>query len=225
MVVENIGGAGASLGAAAVARAQPDGYTLLLGGTLPHVNEALLKAKPLYDPVKDLDPIMRIAAGQLGSRCIRRCRRRRWRSWSRTSKANPGKVSYGHVGIGSTNHLTGELFKSLAGIPDLVQMPYRGAGPVITDLIGGQIPMGVVAVTGQSLGPASLRRLADSGGDQREPLKAAPGSSDRRAGGFPGVANEVVLRAARARRHAEADHRADRAGDARAACRRRSTSS
>src|ERR1043166_5604803 len=63
--VENIGGSGASLGAAAVARAQPDGYTLLLGGTLPHVNEALLKSRPLYDPVKDLDPITRIAVGYL----------------------------------------------------------------------------------------------------------------------------------------------------------------
>src|SRR5947209_5209406 len=65
VLIENIGGGGASLGAAAVARARPDGYTLLLGGSLPHVNEALLKSKPLYDPVKDLDPIMRIAVGYL----------------------------------------------------------------------------------------------------------------------------------------------------------------
>ena len=62
VVVENIGGGGASLGAAAVARARPDGYTILLGGTLPHVNEALLKSRPLYDPVKDLDPLCSIAA-------------------------------------------------------------------------------------------------------------------------------------------------------------------
>src|SRR5712675_1341413 len=65
VVVENIGGGGASIGAAAVARAQPDGYTILLGGTLPHVNEALLKSQPLYDPVKDLDPIAGIAANVL----------------------------------------------------------------------------------------------------------------------------------------------------------------
>src|SRR4029453_19052263 len=65
VVVENSGGGGGSIGAAVVARAKPDGYTLLLGGTLPHVNEALLKNKPLYDPVKDLDPIMRIAVGHL----------------------------------------------------------------------------------------------------------------------------------------------------------------
>src|SRR4051812_44477753 len=61
VIIENIGGAGASLGAATVARARPDGYTLLFGGTLPHVNEALLKSHPLYDPDKDLDPIMRVA--------------------------------------------------------------------------------------------------------------------------------------------------------------------
>src|SRR5215470_9757190 len=62
IVVENIGGGGSSLGAANVVRANPDGYTLLLGGTQTHVNEALLKNRPLFDPVKDLDPITGIAA-------------------------------------------------------------------------------------------------------------------------------------------------------------------
>src|SRR5262245_41922143 len=61
MFVENIGGGGSSLGAAAVAHARPDGYTILLGGTLPHVNESLLKSRPLYDPIKDLDPIAGLA--------------------------------------------------------------------------------------------------------------------------------------------------------------------
>src|ERR687893_82305 len=66
VVVENIGGGGSSLGAAAVARAQADGYTILLGGTQTHVNQALLKGRPLYDPVKDLDPIASVAAYFLG---------------------------------------------------------------------------------------------------------------------------------------------------------------
>jgi tripartite-type tricarboxylate transporter receptor subunit TctC len=61
MIVENIGGGGSSLGAAAVARARPDGYTILLGGTLPHINEALFKSRPLYDPIRDLDPIAGLA--------------------------------------------------------------------------------------------------------------------------------------------------------------------
>src|SRR4051812_20783335 len=61
LVVENIGGGGSSLGAAAVARARPDGYTILLGGSSTHVTEALLKSRPLYDPIKDLEPISNIA--------------------------------------------------------------------------------------------------------------------------------------------------------------------
>src|SRR6185295_1922080 len=90
----------------------------------------------------------------------------------------------------STNHLTGELFKSLAGIPDLVEVPYRGAGPVITDLIGGQISMGVVAVTGQSLGlhrTGSLRILAVT---SARPLKAEPGIATVAQAGFPGAVNQ-----------------------------------
>src|SRR3954469_3003094 len=104
VVVENIGGAGASLGAAAVARAQPDGYTLLFGGTLPHVNEALLKAKPLYDPVKDLEPIMRVAVGYLAIGVHPSVPVSTLAELVAHIKANPGKLSYGHVGIGSTNH-------------------------------------------------------------------------------------------------------------------------
>ncbi len=65
MVIENIGGGGSSIGAATVARAAPDGYTILLGGTQTHVNEALLKARQLYDPIKDLDPIAAVAANVL----------------------------------------------------------------------------------------------------------------------------------------------------------------
>jgi tripartite-type tricarboxylate transporter receptor subunit TctC len=65
------------------------------------------------------------------------------------AKANPGKLSYGHSGVGSIQHLMGELFKSLAGIPDIVQVPYRGTGPMITDLVSGQVPVGTPGVTGQ----------------------------------------------------------------------------
>src|SRR5206468_810347 len=136
VVVENIGGGGASLGAAAVAKARPDGYSILLGGTLPHVNEALLKRRPLYDPNKDLDPIMQLAVGYLAIAVHPSVPARSLTELVAYIKNNPGKVSYGHVGVGSTNHLTGELFKSVAGIPDLAQIPYRGAGLVLNDLIG-----------------------------------------------------------------------------------------
>jgi tripartite-type tricarboxylate transporter receptor subunit TctC len=149
MVIENIGGGGSSLGASAVAHAPPDGYTLLLGGTLPHVNEALLKSRPLYDPIKDLEPVSNVAFNFLSIAVHPSLPVQTLKQLVDYAKANPGKLSYGHVGIGSTNHLTGELFKSLTGTPEILQIPYRGAGPAIADLISGHIPMAVVAVTGQ----------------------------------------------------------------------------
>src|SRR5262245_49446830 len=139
VVIEDIGGGGSSLGAAAVARARPDGYTILLGGTQTHVNEALLKSRPLYDPAKDLDPIAGVAANVLCIAVHPSVPVQTLKELIAYAKANPGKLSYGHSGVGSIQHLAGELFKSLAGTPEIVQVPYRGTGPVITDLVGGQI--------------------------------------------------------------------------------------
>jgi tripartite-type tricarboxylate transporter receptor subunit TctC len=96
--VENIGGSGASLGAAAVARARPDGYTILLGGTLPHVNEALLKNRPLYDRVKDLDPIAAVAANFIGIAVNPSSRRRRLANSSPTPKPIRGSCRTGMPG-------------------------------------------------------------------------------------------------------------------------------
>jgi tripartite-type tricarboxylate transporter receptor subunit TctC len=147
VVIENIGGGGASLGASAVARARPDGYTVLLGGTQTHVNEALLKSRPLYDPVKDLDPIASVAANCLVIAVHQSVPVHTLKELIAYAKANPGKVSYAHAGVGSIQHLSGELLKSLAQTPDIVQVPYRGTGPAIADLVSGQVPMGIVGVT------------------------------------------------------------------------------
>jgi tripartite-type tricarboxylate transporter receptor subunit TctC len=149
VVVENIGGGGSSLGAAAVARTRPDGYTILLGRTQTHVNEALLKSRPLYDPVKDLDAIAGLAANALCIAVNPAVPAQNLKEFIAYAKANPGKLSYGHSGVGSIQHLMGELFKSLAGTSDIVQVPYRGTGPLITDLVSGQVPMGTPGVTGQ----------------------------------------------------------------------------
>ena len=151
VVVENMGGGGGSLGAAAVAHARPDGYTILLGGTITHVNEALLKNRPLYDPAKDLDPIAGVATNSLCVAVHPAVPAQSFKDLVAYAKANPGKLSYGHAGIGSIQHLAGELFKSLAGTPDIVQVPYRGTGPLVTDLISGQVPIGMPGVTGQLL--------------------------------------------------------------------------
>ena len=151
IVVENIGGGGSSLGAANVARASPDGYTLLLGGTQTHVNEALLKNRPLYDPVKGLDPITGVAAYFFAFVVNPAVPAQTLKELIAYAKANPGKLSYGHAGVGTTQHLSGELFKSLTGTPEIVPVPYRGTGPVIADVVGGQIPMGIPGLTAQVL--------------------------------------------------------------------------
>jgi tripartite-type tricarboxylate transporter receptor subunit TctC len=185
VVVENNGGAGGSLGAAAVARARPDGYTILLGGTLTHVNEALLKSRPLYDPVKDLDPIASVAANSLCITVHPAVPVQSLKELITYAKANPGKLSYGHAGVGSIQHLTGELFKSLAGTPEIVQVPYRGTGPLITDLVSGQVPMGTPGVTGQLLEfhrSGKIRILAVT---SPTPLIAAPELPTVAELGFP----------------------------------------
>lgn len=151
VVVENIGGSGSSLGAAAVARARPDGYTMLLGGSIPHVTESLLKSRPLYDPSKDLEPISSVAVTTFAIAVNPSVPARTLTELVDHAKANPGKLSYGSPGVGTLNHLTGELLKSLTGAPDIVHVPYRGAGPAIADLISGQLSMIIGAVTGPML--------------------------------------------------------------------------
>ena len=193
MVVENIGGGGSSLGAAAVARARPDGYTILLGGSVPTVNEALLKSRPLYDPFKDLDPIAGLAVVALALAVHPSVPAQTLKEFVAYAKAHAGKLSYGHVGVGSTTQLTGEMFKLLAGLPELVQVPYRGAGPVIVDLISGQVAMGVVGVTSQSLGfhrSGKLRILAVTS-PQR--LVAAPELPTMAEADFPGLTNRGTI--------------------------------
>jgi tripartite-type tricarboxylate transporter receptor subunit TctC len=151
VIVENIGGGGSSLGAAAVAHAHSDGYTLLLGGSIPHVTESILKARPLYDPIKDLEPISNIAVSAFVIAVHPSVPAHTLKELVDYAKANPGKLSYGSPGVGTLPHLTVELFKMLAETPDITHVPYRGAGPALTDLIGGQILMFSASLTGQVL--------------------------------------------------------------------------
>jgi tripartite-type tricarboxylate transporter receptor subunit TctC len=187
VVIENIGGGGSSLGAAAVARAPPDGYTILLGGTQTHVNEALLKSRPLYDAVKDLDPIAGVAANALCIAVHPSVPAQNLKELITYAKANPGKLSYGHSGVGSIQHLAGELFKSLAGTLDIVQVPYRGTGPLITDLVGGQIPMGTPGVTGQVIEFHRSGRMRVLAVTSPARLNAAPELPTAAELGFPGM--------------------------------------
>jgi len=193
VVVENQGGGGSSLGAAAVARARPDGYTILLGGSSTHVTEAILKSRPLYDPLKELEPISNVVVSAFALAIHPAVPARTLREFIDYAKANPGKLSYGHAGVGSLNHLTGELFKSLAGTPDLVHVPYRGSGPATADTISGQVAMVTPAVTGGLLEfnrSGKLRILAVTSPNR---LIAAPEIPTAVEAGLPGMISQQSI--------------------------------
>jgi len=149
VVVENVGGAGGALGALAVARAQPDGYTLLLGSGGTQVIIPVASSQPQYDPVKAFDAIALLGITAVCIAVHPSVPARTLSELIGHAKANPGKLSYGSAGAGTMTHLTGELFKVLADAPEILHIPYRGAGPAITDAISGHIPMITPNVTGQ----------------------------------------------------------------------------
>ncbi len=163
VIVENQPGAGGSLAAASVSRARPDGYTIFLGSSSIHLAELLLRTHPLLNPTKDLMPVSMVATAAFAIAVNPGVPAKTLGELVDYVKANPGKLSYGSAGAGTMNHLSGELLKSLAGIKDLPHIAYRGAGPAITDAIGGQIPIIVPAMTNQVLAfhrTGKLRLLA-----------------------------------------------------------------
>src|SRR5207237_5895534 len=102
---------------------------LLLGDATPHSTAALLKNRPLYDPLKDLEPISGVAITAFAIAVHPSVPVENLNELISYAKANPGKLQYGSAGHGSLNHLAGELFKLRTGITDLAHVPYRGAGP------------------------------------------------------------------------------------------------
>ena len=138
VVIDNRGGAGGSLGADVVAKAAPDGRTLLMATVGTHaINPALYKKLP-YDAERDFTPIALVAMAPVTivvhpSQAVSNVT-----ELVALAKRMPGKLNYGSAGAGTPGHLTGEMFKSTAGI-DIQHVPYRGSAPAVTDLIGGQL--------------------------------------------------------------------------------------
>src|SRR5262249_25421355 len=138
------------LGTAAVARAKPDGYTILLGGNSGVVINPIASPRSPYDPVKDFEPIAVVGPHATFLNVHPSQPIHNLKELDNYARGNPGKVSYGWSGVGTPNHLIGELFKSLTGT-NIAHVPYRGSGPALTDLISGHIPMLLQSVTAQAI--------------------------------------------------------------------------
>ena len=187
VVIENKASGGGALGASEVARAQPDGYTLLFGNTSTQVLLPVLMSPPLYDPLKDfaavyilcLSPTVIVVHPSVPAHTLAEL--------IAYAKANPGRLSYGSAGTGTLTNLAGELFKQLIGAPDIVHIPYKGAAPGLTDLASGHIPMMTPNIGGPLIDfhrTGKVRILAVAA---EERLRAAPDIPTAIEAGLPGM--------------------------------------
>jgi tripartite-type tricarboxylate transporter receptor subunit TctC len=140
VIVDNKPGAGGNIGAADVAKAPPDGYTLLMGAVATHAINPTLYASIPYDPIRDFTPIMQVASTPNVLVVNPSIPASTVKEFIAYAKANPNKLNFGSGSTGSAGHLAGELFKTMAGV-EMTHIPYKGAAPAMTDLIGGQIQL------------------------------------------------------------------------------------
>ena len=183
VVVDNRPGAGANIGTAEVARATPDGYTLLIGSNGPiAINKALYANLP-FDPERDLKPLSLLAAAPQILAVHPSVPANDLKQLVAYARANPGKLSYGSVGSGSASHLTMELFKSQARV-SLVHVPYKGFPPVVQDLLSGRLhaTFAIVPAVLPQIRAGRLKALAVTS-EQRTPL--APDIATVSEQGFP----------------------------------------
>ena len=188
IVVDNRGGAGGVLGTEIVAKAVPDGYTLLLVPT-SHVINPSIYAKLPYDTAKDFAPITMVASAPILMAVNRRVPAETVRGFVEAAKANPKAIgNYGSAGVGTVFHLTGQLFNQLSGL-SLQHVPYRGGGPTVTALLAGEIPLAFETML--SLQPhvraGSLRALAITSPRRSVTMPEIPTTADA---GFPDLVAE-----------------------------------
>jgi tripartite-type tricarboxylate transporter receptor subunit TctC len=144
VIIDNQPGAGSERAAAAVANASPNGYTLYLGGPHTNVINAVARSNLSYDPMA-FESVSLLGHGSFAFVVHASVPVGSLPELVTYSQQHPGAISYGTPGVGTLNHLTGELFKYVTKAADITHVPYRGAGPAFTDLLSGQIPLAIVS--------------------------------------------------------------------------------
>lgn len=185
VVIDNRAGAGGGIAAELVARAPADGHTLFFGttGTMA-INPSLYK-KLRYDPVKDFAPISLMATTMNVLVVNPQVPAKNLVELVQLAKSKPGELAYGSAGNGSSNHLSGELFKAIAGV-QISHVPYRGSAPALVDLLGGRIAMmfDTIAVQTQNIAVGKVRALAVTGSRRSPLLPEVPTAQEAGLAGF-----------------------------------------
>ena len=164
LVIENKGGAGGNIGTDAVAKAAPDGYTLgLIAINMLVINPHLYRDMP-YDPIRDFEPVAITIVQPLAVLAGPRLNVNTMQALISNAKANPGKLNFASSGNGSLQHIAGELLRNMAGL-NIVHVPYKGAGPAMIDLLGGNVDFMITSLLGTTeyIKAGRLRLLATTG--------------------------------------------------------------
>ncbi len=185
VVVENKPGAGGNVAADGVARAQPDGYTILACGATSHGANSALFAKLPYDPVKDFVPISMFGTVPnvlVVNPSIPVTTYRQFAAWS---KADPARANVGTAGLGTSQHLSIELLKSMTGLP-LTHIPYKGGAPALADVLSGQIPAMVagMATALPSITAGKVRAIAVTSQKRSQQLPNVPTLAEAGVAGY-----------------------------------------
>jgi tripartite-type tricarboxylate transporter receptor subunit TctC len=184
LVIENRSGSGGNIGAEAVAKAEPDGYTL---GLMQIGNVAInpyVYPDMGFDPLTDLIPVAPVTSSAILVVANAKVPAKDLKELIALAKREPGKLSYGSAGNGTAPHLAGEMFKAAAGV-DILHVPYRGAGPAVNDTIGGHVQMTFVGL-GAVRAPVDAGLLKILAVAQPKRLKDAPQYPTSAEAGLPG---------------------------------------
>jgi len=184
VIIDNRPGAGTAIGAEATAKAAPDGYTIMLGTVSSHaINPALIPGLK-FDPIKDFAPVSLVASIPFALIVHPSLPAKSVKELIALAKAKPGSLNYSSAGNGTSNHLAGELFKSMTGT-FMVHIPYKGSAPALNDLIAGQVQLmyDLVLTAAPHVKSGAVRALAVTG---RERSAALPGVPTVAESGVPG---------------------------------------
>jgi len=184
-IVENRSGGGGNTGSDYVAKAEPDGYTLLFTAPGPLTVNQTLYTKLAFDPAKDFAPIALFATAPIVLIVNPAVPANNVQELIALAKKEPGKINFASAGNGTTNHLSGELFKSRANI-DIVHVPYRGAGPAMNDIVGGHVQMffDLMPVVLPQIATGKVRALANASAKRPSALPDVPTIAEQGLAGF-----------------------------------------